>query len=205
MNDDAIKYCNCMEEIKKRIHAITTILNKKYTTTYLATNIEFSCLQIRKILELIALASIAANKTEYAEQYQKFSSHWNAKRILEDIEKINPQFYPVPGKQIIDQNTGKVLKIELIESGFLTKEEFPYVYDKCSEVIHSSNPYGASVNLDEFDSLIPEWNEKIIKLLNHHQIQLIDSDLQLWVLMNSKNDGKVHTFIFKLVDDLTKK
>lgn len=194
-----------MEEIKKRIHAITTILNKKYTTTYLATNIEFSCLQIRKILELIALASIAANKTEYAEQYQKFSSHWNAKRILEDIEKINPQFYPVPGKQIIDQNTGKVLKIELIESGFLTKEEFPYVYDKCSEVIHSSNPYGASVNLDEFDSLIPEWNEKIIKLLNHHQIQLIDSDLQLWVLMNSKNDGKVHTFIFKLVDDLTKK
>ena len=216
MNDDAIKYCNCMEEIKKRIHAITTILNKKYTTTYLATNIEFSCLQIRKILELIALASIAANKTEYAEQYQKFSSHWNAKRILEDIEKIILFFVCIwvfytsrkdgqQTEQIIDQNTGKVLKIELIESGFLTKEEFPYVYDKCSEVIHSSNPYGASVNLDEFDSLIPEWNEKIIKLLNHHQIQLIDSDLQLWVLMNSKNDGKVHTFIFKLVDDLTKK
>jgi hypothetical protein len=186
-------------KLKKRTHAITTILNKKYTTAFPATNIEFSCLQIRKILELIALASIAANKTEYAEQYQKFSSHWNAKRILEDIEKINPQFYPVPGKQIIDHNTGKVLKIELIESGFLTKEEFPYVYDKCSEIIHSSNPYGASVNLDEFDNLIPEWNAKIIKLLNHHQIQLIDSDLQLWVLMNSKDTGKVHTFIFQEV------
>ncbi|PKN39187.1 MAG: hypothetical protein CVU62_03030 [Deltaproteobacteria bacterium HGW-Deltaproteobacteria-2] len=201
MNDDMIKYCKCMEEIKKRTHAITTILNKKYSTAYQATNREFCCLQIRKILELIALASIAANKTEYAKQYNKFFSHWKAKKILEDIEKINPQFYPVPSKQVIDNTTGKVSELILIESGFLTKEEFPYVYDKCSEVIHSSNPYGSLVNLDEFDNLVPEWNAKIIKLLNHHQIQLIDSHLQLWVLMKSKDDGKVHV---SLMHNLTK-
>lgn len=202
MNDDIIKYCKCMEEIKKRTHAITTILNKKHTTAYQATNREFCCLQIRKILELIALASIAANKAEYAKQYNKFFKHWNAKRILKDIEKINPEFYPVPSDQVIDSNTGKVSELKLIESGFLTKEEFIDVYDKCScQVIHSSNPYDAPVNFDEFDNLIPEWTAKIIRLLQHHQIQLIDSHLQLWVLMKSKEDGKV---CVSLMYDLTK-
>jgi hypothetical protein len=189
-----------MEEIKRRTHAITTIINKKYSTAYPATNIEFICLQLRKILELIALASIAANKEEYAKQYKKFADHWNAKRILQDIEKINPMFYPIPGKQIIDESTGKVVEVKKIENGYLTKEEFPEVYDKCSQLIHSSNPYGTQVNLEEYDTLVTEWNDKIIKLLNHHQIQLIDSQLQLWVLMQSKDDGKVHAFTFQRVD-----
>ena len=201
MNDELTKYCGCMEEIKRRTTAINTILKKECTTAYPATNIEFLCLQIRKILELIALASIVANKKEYAKQYKKFANHWNAKRILTDIEKINPSFYPIPGRQIIDSKTGKVIQIKNIDKGFLTKEEFPAVYDKCSEVIHSSNPYRTQADLKEFDRLIPEWNKKIIKLLNHHQIQLIDSELQLWILMQSKDDGKAHAFIFQRVDD----
>jgi len=200
MSDDITKYCDCMEEIKRRTRAITTILSKKYTTAFPATNIEFLCLQIRKILELIALASIAANKEEYARQYKKFANHWNAKRILNDIEKVNPSFYPVPGRQIIDRETGKVVEVKKLKGGYLTKDEFSDVYDKCSEVIHSSNPYGTQTDYSEFEKLIPEWNLKITNLLNHHQIQLIDSKYQLWVLMQSKDDGRVHAFTFQRVD-----
>ncbi len=36
------------------------------------------------------------------------------------------------------------------------------------------------------------WIDKIIKLLNHHQIQTAQPDKQLWVLMHGKDDGKVH-------------
>jgi len=201
MNDELTKYCNCMEEIKRRTHAINTILTNECSTAYPATNIEFLCLQIRKILEMIALASIVANKDEYSKQYQKFSTHWNAKRILKDIESINPDFYPVPGTQIVDQNTGKVDRIKKIEEGFLTKEEFPEVYNKCSELIHSANPYGTQIDFKEFEKLIPLWNQKIIKLLNHHEIQLIVSKLQLWVLMQSKTDGRAHAYIFERVEE----
>lgn len=189
-----------MEQIKKRIYAIDTILEEKCTTAYPATNTEFLCLQIRKILEHIALASIAANKEEYAKQYNKFFKHWNAKRILKDLEKINPSFYPVPGSQIIDPDTGRPIGLNILTNGFLTKEEFPSVYNKCSEIIHSSNPYGFIISYEDFDKLIPEWTKKIKRLLSHHQIQLIDNQYQLWVLMESKDDGKVKTSIFQKID-----
>jgi hypothetical protein len=188
-----------MEEIKRRIHAINTILSKKYTTAFPATNIEFLCLQIRKILELIALASMAVNKEEYAKQHEKFASDWKAKRILNDIEKVNPSFYPVPTKQIIDKETEKVIATEKIEGGYLTKEEFSDVYDKCSKVIHSSNPYGTQTNYGEFEKLIPEWQSKIMRLLNHHEIQLIDRDYHLKVVMQSEKDGRVHAATFQRV------
>jgi len=200
MSDDIAKYCDCMEEIKRRIHAINTILSKKYTTAFPATNVEFLCLQIRKILELIALASIAANKKEYATQHKKFADQWNAKRILNDMEKINPSFYPVPGTQVIDEKTGKVIEVKNLENGYLTKEEFVEVYNKCSEVIHSSNPYGTQIDYSEYEKIIPEWKQKIITLLNHHQIQLFDSSLQLWILIQSKDDGRVHAFTFQKVE-----
>jgi len=189
-----------MEEIKKRMLAISTIRSKKFTTSYSATNIEFICLQIRKILELVALSSISANKEEYARQYEKFASHWNAKRILSDIEKVNPSFYPVPHIQIIDKETGRPVRTKKVESGYLTKDEFPDVYDKCSEVLHSSNPYGTQINYDEFEKLIPEWQFKIMRLLDFHVIQLIDSKLQLWILMHPEDDGKVHAYLFERIN-----
>jgi hypothetical protein len=199
MINDRVIYCNCMEEIKKRIMSINAIRSKKLSTLYSATNIEFICLQTRKILELIALSSISANKEEYARQYEKFASHWNAKRILSDIEKVNPSFYPVPTIQIFDKETGRPTSIKKVESGYLTKEEFPDVYDKCSEVLHSSNPYGIRIKYGEFEKLIPEWQSKIMRLLNFHVIQLIDSKLQLWVLMHTEKDRKVHAYLFECI------
>ncbi len=36
-----------------------------------------------------------------------------------------------------------------------------------------------------------------MQLLNHHIIQLIDDDQQLWVLMQAKGDGKVYGYEFE--------
>lgn len=207
MSTDVEKYCDCMEEIKRRTTAIVNILSGKNTTAFKATNVEFVCLQIRKILELIALASIAANKKEYAKQYEKFASHWNAKRILNDLEKVNPNFYPVPGIQIIDEKTDRPVEVKKREDDYLKKEDFIEAYDRCSEIIHSSNPYNTQTDYGEFEERIKDWHKRILNLLNHHQIQLVDSKLQLWVLMKSKDDGKVHAAIMQQVDpsEITKK
>ena len=40
---------------------------------------------------------------------------------------------------------------------------------------------------------------KICQLLNHHTIQLVDEDSQLWVLMQAMDDGKVHVYEFQAV------
>jgi hypothetical protein len=41
------------------------------------------------------------------------------------------------------------------------------------------------------------WIEKIVTLLNHHQIQTSQSGTQLWVLMQDKDLGHVHWAIMK--------
>ena len=53
-------------------------------------------LQIRKILELIAFASLVANKNVYTAVFSKVSKAWNAGDLLKELEQVNPDFYPVP-------------------------------------------------------------------------------------------------------------
>src|ERR1700688_4080893 len=92
--DDEI-YCNCMEELKHRIAVICSVLNGSISTTYPMFDSELMHLQFRKSLELIAFSSLTANKAVYSAAFEKFASHWNAKRMLEDLEEVNTDFYPV--------------------------------------------------------------------------------------------------------------
>jgi hypothetical protein len=201
-DEDAWKYVQCMEEIKRRYLAISCIMRRRHTTPYRATNIEFICLQIRKILELIALASLAANKEEYSKQHANFFKHWQAKRILESIKKINPFFYPTPQKDTGILTKG-VRTVELITEGYLTKTEFAEVYDLCSRALHADNPYNAIINYKCFEKQIPVWLERIRTLLNHHQVHLVSKDGKkraLWVIMRGE-DEKVHGTIFEKISD----
>ena len=54
------KYADCMEEIKKRTEVVNGFFTGKCHAMYVQTTAESVSLQIRKILELIALASLAA-------------------------------------------------------------------------------------------------------------------------------------------------
>jgi len=188
-----------MEELKCRTEVILAVVEKRNTTLYPMTNIELVYLQFRKILELIALASLVANKTEYAKQRDKFYQDWHAERILRDIEKVNPDHYPVAGKQVIDPTTGKVIQVLPVKSGFLTKAEFVELYKACGSVLHAENPFSPRCNFNAFETRIPQWLKKITTLLNHHQIQLLDRDKQLWVVMHGK-DGRVHGCLFQRMD-----
>lgn len=193
------RYKKCMEEIKLRTSSITFILNKEKSTGYMYTDTEFVCMQFRKILELIALANLVSNKEEYAKKHTNFANHYHAKHILRDIELLNPNFYPIPTRQIINPITNKVIETKNVESGFLTKDEFADVYDECSQLMHAENPFAPPKNIKIICDKLDEWLAKIICLLNHHQLQLVDTKLQIWVLMNAKDSGNVHVTLFEMV------
>lgn len=194
------KYANCMEEIKKRSEVIRCFLHGKCNALFLQTTAESICLQVRKVLELIALASLVANKEEYEKTRANFAKDWHAKRIISHLEKINPKFYPVPTKQVVEGDSGKVVRTEEIKSGFLTKIEFQVVYDKCCDHLHADNPFSNSRSVEDFLRNLPSWLEKIRVLLNHHQIQLVEDDQQLWVIMKSQSDGRVQVSQFQRID-----
>lgn len=189
-------YCALMEEIKLRFDAILDILTRKHTTLYPVTNIEFICLQIRKILELIAMGSLVANKKEFEKQNIKFESFWNARKMLEDIEKLNPDFYPQPMDEL--PSTSPRIKRELknIKDNYLTKKEFVKLYKKCGKLMHRDNPFGSKADLNFYEKSINEWLSKINNLLKVHAIKLLGDDTLYLIHMQEAPDGKVHEYVF---------
>ena len=64
------KYIEQMEEIRRRIESIEIMTEVENTRLYLPVVTENVYLQIRKILELIAMASLVANK-EVMEEFSR--------------------------------------------------------------------------------------------------------------------------------------
>ena len=195
-------YANCMEEIKQRTEVVHGFLRGELHTKYPQTTVESICLQIRKILELIALASLVANKAEYEKQRKNFHRDWKAKEILKTLDKANPQFYPSPTKQIrAIPGMGEEVRTIPITSGYLSRADYGDLYDECSDILHAANPFsGEQQKIQSFFDKTPEWMEKIRGLLNNHHVQLIDERVQLWVLMETKPDGKVQVAEFRKLD-----
>ena len=192
-------YCGCMEEIKARVNIILTFNEGKITTGSDVTDVEFICLQFRKVLELIALSSIAPNKEEYSKQREKFHKDWHANRILKELERINPDFYPCPIKQAAAL-TESVKHFEEMGENYLKREEFENIYDHLGGLLHANNPFGQKKDFAHTRKQFGEWTTKIINLLNFHSVKIINL-AQVWlVVMSDPADSKVHTYIGEAAD-----
>ena len=195
------KYVACMEEIKKRTSVVTAFVRGEINSKYVVTTAESAALQLRIMLELVALSSLVANQEQYRKHRANFQKDWNAKRILETLEKANPKFYPVPTKQVLVSD-GYYDNPE-IDSGYLKKEEFVILYDRCSAILHATNPFSErESDMKTFLSKeVPEWMDKIIVLLNHHHVYPVDDNRMYIVLMQSEEDGRVHMAEFRKIDE----
>jgi hypothetical protein len=112
-----------MQEIRDRLGLVDAVGGHTISTSVQVFDIELEYLQIRKCLELIAFASLIANKDKYSAAHANFASHWKAKQMLECIEKLNPDFYPLPVEPPKVLNNG-VKHLDLVPDGFLTRPEY---------------------------------------------------------------------------------
>ena len=194
-----VMYCNCMEEVKLRVGVILAVVEKGLTVGREDFDAELVCVQMRKTLELIAFASLTANQARYAEAHADFESHWNAKRLLANLERLHPQFYPKP-VQFERQDEKGIKHFANVTDGYLTREEFVTLYQKCSEVLHARNPFRSESRVINFGRSIREWVGRIQKLLAVHYMRLAGSE-KLWVVfMQHPEDGKVHALTSEPVD-----
>ncbi|HMN96482.1 MAG TPA: hypothetical protein PKC43_08850 [Phycisphaerales bacterium] len=190
------QYCEAMEEVRRRIHVTTEIVANPEMTPYPATTLDLAYLQIRKVLELIAMASLVANHDQYARAHSNFAKHWRAKEILTGIEAQNPDFYPCP---IIEKPSNDPMSKFLFEprvTGFLTRDQFVELYDFSAGVLHVGNPFGQSFDYSRYEHALPDWTSRIVNLLNSHIIRLVD-EAGFWLIhMNEKRDERVHAYVF---------
>lgn len=194
-------YASTMYEVKNRIKSITDILEENNTTSYPATNVEFMCLQIRKVLELISMASLVANKDKLEQAQSNFQKFWKADLILKDIERLNPEFYPVPILETPTFEAEVKTQISIKTDGYLTKKEFIKVYEKCGGILHANNPFGSKSDLKFYNEQIPIWLNKIISLLDKHLIKLADLDDFYIIHMKHENDDSVHCYNFGKIEN----
>lgn len=195
-------YHECLYEIKRRIDVIASHINREITEKYKIVEVEFICLQFRKILEKIALMSLVANKEIYAEHNDKFRKHYHAERILNDLERINPNYYPQPIRKI--EKEGEMPQIERIEDGYLTKDEFVKLYEKCGAMMHAQNPFADSktfeITLDKYMKEFSEWLTKVYMLIGHHQIILVGGKAMVVGLLERSDNGLPQAVIFEQIE-----
>ena len=181
---DVERYHQVMWDIKWRTEITGYMVrgdhpNKDIYLLPLYMKVETIALQIRRIIESIALASLAANKSLFEIESDKFKTFWKAKLIFRDLEQRNPDFYPKPVTPfLMNLLTGELSSgISLIEDGFMTRDMCIEVYDECCDFLHAENPF-AEKDRDYlgFLSQAADWINLIVKLLDFHIFSLVGSD-----------------------------
>ena len=195
--DELNKYRNCLYKIKRRIMVIEDHLNEVYYEKYLICEVEFICLQFRKILENIAFSSLCANIEQYKAIRDKYYNDWNAKKILDAIEKINKDFYPKP---VVRELTCKskygtnMYNLEDYKGDYLNRDEFIKVYNECSNFLHELNPFSERRDAKETRKKFKIWLSAIKNLLKHHVIK-VNNSLFIGVLEMDTEYPEVYFFI----------
>lgn len=193
MRNDIQKYIRCMNEIKLRYEVIDANLKGLKSTGQIMTDIEFVCLQFRKIGELIILSALCVHKEVYQKLISKIEKEWNAKKIKKILDHIHPEFYPDPF--LLDYNSiNKPPETIKVNDDYLTKNECIDMIGKCGGILHAFNPYNDKAKYNEVKSVenkLKIWKKKIWVLLNQHIIKLYNSGKLLFVYMSGGNNGDV--------------
>jgi hypothetical protein len=156
-------------------------MSGKNAVLYMPTTAETIGLQFRKILELIVFASLTANKKLYATAYANFSKHWEASKLIGNLRRLNPGFYPVP--IIITPDPAPHIRsaFALRTVGFLTADQLIQTHGRCGKLLHAANPFGQVIDYDFYHQSFVEWHRLIIGLLNCHQVRL-PNEPNMWLI-----------------------
>lgn len=183
---EAHRYRLAMEDVKRRLLMIEDLGDKTVTLGDVDLDRDAAFLQFRKVLEFIAFSSLIAHKELYSQAYANFHDRWRACKLLEDIEKLNPNYYPQPIDSV--EVPGEARKhLTPRKDGFLTKGDFVTLYDKTSEFIHVWNPYTKKVPKIDLVYSAREWLNRIWALLKIHVAHLPDD--RLWIVVIPKERG----------------
>ena len=161
-------YCDLMEEVKRRTEVIQNVVHAQIPVPKIV-GLELCYLQLRMICELIALSCLTVHGDVPATKAKRLTKAYNADQIVKNLERLHPSFYPVPSRQIHDQN-GKVVEVIKILEPHLNKPELRLLYGECGDFLHRGN-----IEQIMKGRKMPElarmdgWVKKITTLLNHHQ------------------------------------
>lgn len=165
-------YLGKVSEALSRLSACESYL-ELYKTPNDIYQFESAVLQMRKALEAVAFASIAPNKDEYAklraksEDSPNYTKDFNAKKILQLLSNVNPDFYPKPISAPIP-NGPNAWHFEQRVDNSLTRKKFESFYDRLGKFLHADNPWGNDKNHENLINDLPQIIIAVRLLLSYH-------------------------------------
>lgn len=185
-------YLGKISEALARLTACECFL-RSYSVSKDVFVLEAAILQMRKALEAVAFASIAPNKTQYAEYRAQaernpdFTKDFNARSILQFLGKVNGDFYPLPVSAPIAVSPGN-WHFDRRNDHSLTKEKFESFYDRLGKHLHADNPWGNNKGLDDLAKDIPEVIAATRSLLSWHFTTIRTTQFSgIWVVEAPSN------------------
>jgi hypothetical protein len=154
---------------------------------------ELIFVQFRKTLEEIAFASLSANREKYSEVHANFSKHWRAKDMLGVLDAINPGFFPIALAPPVLVSAGPPAQhhFERLMDGFLTRDDFVFLYKCASEALHTHNPYREGDETIRIRYTVQEWVTRFQRLLSWHSVTLLNG--VVWMI-NVPGEGHVRAW-----------
>lgn len=173
MADETLRlqiYAGCMDQIKSRIALVDQFLSE-WRSHGSATDLacELSALQLRKIYELIAFASISADLEKYRTVSRKFDKDWNFAEIIKTLSQLNPEFLAKPVRRVVPQELGVNWHFEERPEAALSKGELLYRHGHLHSLLHAGNPFGTKKEARDSLMRIDTWVREVGQLLSQHR------------------------------------
>jgi hypothetical protein len=192
------EYEDIMLEISIRSEHTARLIKGEDSTSNRIIDYETIAMYFRKVAELMIFANLVGHEKEYTALYTKINEEWNLGKIINNIKKINPYFYPYAWKETLDANGQLIGARDLSEGDWMTEDELKVMYGKCSDLIHARNPFKGALDYAPYLTLFDEWQTKINNLLNFHGVALPDKKHVIACRMNSSDTQVPDAAIFEM-------
>lgn len=185
-------YCGIMNVVADRLEAIAESAaeveaNPDHSNNW--RNAEFCYLQIRKCVEYVALALLAAHRAnEY--ECESLENAYKADVIFNDLGRLNPHGFPKSVQ--IERNGEGQGQHHVVEDPTLSKRRMKRIYDGCAAHLHSgtlANILGETVPPYDLPRVLA-WREELISLLSQHQVILPHVGLVMIVWLKELESGR---------------
>jgi hypothetical protein len=203
-------YADLMEEAKARLAILKSMIDGKATIdgAPLSAPIlrEFGFLQLRMLCEVVALGCLIAHGDIKATQTSKIRDMWKVNKIIAELEKLHPDFYPRAVHFIVGESTTgeQSVTVDHRKTGGLTKVELIALYNRSGEHLHRGSVKKLmSLAPPKYDAMIGSHimqiamaTNKFVALLETHIISSPDmrKHMLCW-LSNSRNQDRVSVFL----------
>lgn len=194
--DPQTLYTSLMEEAKSRFGVIESAIEGKLgVPDFIAYEIAF--LQLRMLCEIVALACLVA----HGDVTPKVRGLYEPDKIIAELEKLNPRFYPQPVTITAATGTGgeTTMSFQYDKEGWLTKKDLGALYTKSGQYLHRGKlkkllaaPTGREDSLRAATMAVVTATNKFKILLESHIIASADlGKVLICVLVNRSNQNRV--------------